>query len=137
MIASKNWLKRIVNITFSKTFKFHPCRFLSQNLYLSLSRFPNNKLSFWTDQARCGNISFILIVTKLFKLLNQNFFWNLPLTALGCYDKNVRLFTYLNRKLFSHELKLLNYDGLWENKKNPGWKSTLQLDKIDSLILIG
>ena len=41
----------------------------------------------------------------------------LPLTALGCYNTNVRLFTYLNNKLFSHELKILNYDGLWENKK--------------------
>ena len=32
---------------------------------------------------------------------------------------------------------LSNYDGLWENKKNPGWKSMLRLDKIDSWILIG
>ena len=73
------------------------------------------------------------------KLLNQNFFWvlKLPLTALGCYDTNVRLFTYLNNKLFSHELKILNYDGLLGNKKNPGWKSTLRLDKIDSWISIG
>ena len=53
------------------------------------------------------------------KLLNQNFFWvlKLPLTALRCYDTNVWLFTYLNNKLFSHEL--LNYDGLWENRKIP------------------
>ena len=35
------------------------------------------------------------------------------------HDTNVRLFTYLNNKLFSHELKILNYDGLWENKKIP------------------
>ena len=28
-----------------------------------------------------------------------------------------KLFTYLNNKLFSPELKILNYDGLWENKK--------------------
>ena len=27
------------------------------------------------------------------------------------------LFTYLNNKLFSHELKTLNYYGLWESKK--------------------
>ena len=56
-----------------------------------------------------------------FKLLNQNFLWvlKLPLTALGCYNTNVRLFTYLNNKLFSHELKILNYDGIWENKKLP------------------
>ena len=25
--------------------------------------------------------------------------------------------SYFNNKLFSHELKILNYDGLWENKK--------------------
>ena len=61
----------------------------------------------------------------------------LPLTALGCYNTNVRLFTYLNNKLFSHELKILNYDGLWENKKILARKSTLRLDKIDSLISTG
>ena len=56
-----------------------------------------------------------------FKLLNRiSFeFLKLPLTALGWHDTNVRLFTYLNNKLFSHELKILNYDGLWENKKIP------------------
>ena len=31
----------------------------------------------------------------------------------------LKLFTYLIKKLFSHEWKLLNYDGLWENKKIP------------------
>ena len=41
------------------------------------------------------------------------------MAALGCNDTNVRLFTCLNNKLFSHELKILNYDGLWENKKLP------------------
>ena len=25
--------------------------------------------------------------------------------------------TYLNKKLFPHKLKILNYDRLWENKK--------------------
>ena len=52
------------------------------------------------------------------KLLNQNFFRvpKLPLTALGCYDTNAR---HLNNKLLSHELKILNYDGLWEKKKTP------------------
>ena len=30
--------------------------------------------------------------------------------------KHVRLFTYLNNKLFSHELKIFNYDGLWGKK---------------------
>ena len=45
-------------------------------------------------------------------------------------------FTYLNNQLFSHELKILNY-GLWENIKILGSKSTLRLDKIDSLISIG
>ena len=39
------------------------------------------------------------------------------LVYFRCYDTNVRLFTYLNNKLFLHELKILNYDGLWENKK--------------------
>ena len=34
------------------------------------------------------------------------------------------LFTCLNEKLFSHELKILNYDGLRENKK----KSRMKLD---------
>ena len=29
------------------------------------------------------------------------------------------LFTGLNNKLFSHELKILNYDGLWGKKKFP------------------
>ena len=50
------------------------------------------------------------------KLLNQNFFRvpKLPLTALGCYDTNAR---HLNNKLLSRELKILNYDGLRENKK--------------------
>ena len=43
----------------------------------------------------------------------------------------------MNNKLFSHKLKILNYDGLWENKKILGYKWTLQLDKIDSLISIG
>ena len=28
-------------------------------------------------------------------------------------------YTCLNNKLFSHELKILNYDGLWENKNFP------------------
>ena len=42
----------------------------------------------------------------------------LPLTALGCYDTNAKFFIYLNNKLFS--LKILNYDGLWEIKKNSG-----------------
>ena len=36
---------------------------------------------------------------------------------LGCYDTNVTLLTYLNNEIFSHELKILNYDELWENKK--------------------
>ena len=41
----------------------------------------------------------------------------LPLTVSGCCSTNVRLLTYLNDNLFSHELKILNYDELWENKK--------------------
>ena len=63
----------------------------------------------------------ILIIVNCFKLLNQNFFWVLksPLTALEWLDKNFRLFFYLNNKLFPNELKILNNDGLWENKKIP------------------
>ena len=34
----------------------------------------------------------------------------------------VKLFNYLNDKLFSHDLKILNYDGLWKNKKNSQMK---------------
>ena len=42
--------------------------------------------------------------------------WELSsLTVSGCYNANVRLFTYY--KLFSNELKILNYDGLCENRK--------------------
>ena len=61
------------------------------------------------------------LILSCCKLLNQiSFeFLILPLTALGCHDTNVRLFTYLNNRLFSHELKILNYDGLWGNKKIP------------------
>ena len=40
-----------------------------------------------------------------------------PLTGSGCYNRNVRFFTYLNKKFFSQELKILNCDGLCENKK--------------------
>ena len=47
-------------------------------------------------------------------------FLKLPLTAFGCHDTDVKLLTYLNNKLFTHELKTLDYDGLWENKKIPG-----------------
>ena len=54
---------------------------------------------------------------NLFGLSFLLFILKLPLAALGYYDTTVRLFTYLNNKLFSHELKILNYDGLWENKK--------------------
>ena len=55
------------------------------------------------------------------KLLNQSFFWvpKLPVTAIGCYDTNARLFTYLNNRLFLHESKIWNYDGLCVNKKIP------------------
>ena len=53
------------------------------------------------------------------KLLNQNGFQvvKLPLTVSGSYNISVRLFSYLKNKLFTQELKTLNYDGLWENKK--------------------
>ena len=45
---------------------------------------------------------------KSYKLLSIN---------SRCYNANVKLLTCLNNKLFSYELKILNYDGLWENKK--------------------
>ena len=52
------------------------------------------------------------------------------MTALRCYDTNVRLFTYLKKKLFS----LVENIELWwimGKQKNCGWKSTLWLDRID------
>ena len=50
--------------------------------------------------------------------INHNCFYvvKLPLTALGCYSTNFRFFPSLSNKLFSYELIILNYDGLWENK---------------------
>ena len=36
----------------------------------------------------------------------------LQIGAEQCYSTNVRLFTYLNEKVFSRELKRLNYDEL-------------------------
>ena len=52
-------------------------------------------------------------------MLNQNYFefFKLPLTVSGRCNANVRLSTYFKNKLFSHALKILNYDRLWENKK--------------------
>ena len=41
----------------------------------------------------------------------------LPLTVSGGYNTNARLFNDLNKELFSHEFKILNYDGLWEKKE--------------------
>ena len=74
-------------------------------------------------------------------MLNQNFFWvlKLPLTALGCYDTNVRLFTCLNNKLFSLELKILNYDD--GKTKNSRMKNNVSIGQnwfmdIDWLILV-
>ena len=65
-------------------------------------------------------------------MLNQTFFWviKLPLTAFGCYDTNVRLFTYLNNKLFS-EVKIIELWWIMGKQKNLGWKSTLRLDRIN------
>ena len=40
-----------------------------------------------------------------------------------------QLFTFSNDKLFLHELKILNYIGLWENKKTSDY-SALRLDEI-------
>ena len=42
----------------------------------------------------------------------------LQLTASGCYSKNGKVFIDSNNKLFSPELKILKYDGLWEDNKN-------------------
>ena len=42
----------------------------------------------------------------------------LPLTAPGCYSTIVTLFTHLNNKLFSHDLKILTCDELWKSKKS-------------------
>ena len=76
MITSKNWLKRSVNINLKKKLlQFHLCRSLWQSLCLSLSRFPNKKISFWPQQVRRENISFIPIVTRLFKQHLRNI-WN-------------------------------------------------------------
>ena len=65
MIASKNWLKRIIKITFlKKLFWFYLRRFLSQSLCFSLSWFPNKKIKLLNV---IKNISFILIVTGLLR----------------------------------------------------------------------
>ena len=40
-----------------------------------------------------------------------------------------QLFTFSNDKLFLRELKILNYIGLWGNKKNSDY-SALRLDEI-------
>ena len=40
-------------------------------------------------------------------------------------------------KLFLPQLKILNYDWLYESQKIIGWNSTLPLDEIDWLISIG
>ena len=53
-----------------------------------------------------------------------------------CYSANVRLCIYSNKTHFSHELKILNFDEIWETKKNLWWNSTLWLDKTDWLISI-
>ena len=64
--------------------------------------------------------------TVAFKLLQIAFkffsCWvvKLPLKPSGCYSTNLRLFVILNNKYLSRELKILSYDGLWENKKMTG-----------------
>ena len=63
----------------------------------------------------------------------------LPLTVTVsiCCNTNLTLLTYLNNKLFSHELKILNYDGLWENKimsdENQHFTDIGWLISVDSL----
>ena len=64
--------------------------------------------------------------TVAFKLLQIAFkllsYWvvKLPLKASGCYSTNLRFLDFLNNKYLSRELKILSYDGLWENKKMTG-----------------
>ena len=41
----------------------------------------------------------------------------LPLTVSGCYNTNVRFFTYLNNKNIITCFENIELDGLWENKK--------------------
>ena len=56
----------------------------------------------------------------------------LQIGAEQCYSANVRLFTYLDDKHISHELKILNYDELWENKK----KISDEIRRFDRVKLI-
>ena len=48
-----------------------------------------------------------------FELLNYR------INSFGILQFKCQLFTYLNDKLFSHELILLNHVELWEDKKIP------------------
>ena len=59
-------------------------------------------------------------------------FWviKLLLTVLGCYDTNVRLFTYLNNKLFSRVENIESWQIIGKQNKF-GWKSMLRVDRID------
>ena len=61
----KKW---IVNTTFSKPLSnfIFAASFHRACVYFCLD-FQTRKLSFWLQQARHGNISFILIITRLFK----------------------------------------------------------------------
>ena len=69
IITSKTCLKRVVNIFFlnnCSNFIF-AASFHWVCVYLCLD-FRTQKLSFWPQLARHGNISFILIVTRLFNI---------------------------------------------------------------------
>ena len=68
MITSKKCLKRMVNITFEKNYSnfIFTASFHRACVYLCLN-FRTKKLSFWQQQVKHENISFILIVTRLFK----------------------------------------------------------------------
>ena len=70
MITSKNWLKRIVNITF-----FHILIFFFHFICLDF-RTANSDV--WPEQARHRNISFILIVARFFQVLVFASLWSLP-----------------------------------------------------------
>ena len=76
-------------------------------------------------------ISCVMYYFKCEQNLLKNSIWTYTTTTLWAESmrnfwlkrcsshSKVRLFTYLNNKLFLRELKILNYDGLWQNKKIP------------------
>ena len=78
MITSRNWLKRIVNITF-----FHILKFFSHFICLD---FRTANSDFWPEQARHRNISFILIVARFFQVLVFASSWSLAAFSNMTFD---------------------------------------------------